>query len=355
MSERLTVTIPGRSYDVIIGQGILGEIVSIVGAPEVVAVVTDADVAAMHLPRLQTWLEAIPARVETFAIPSGEASKSVATAESLWRWLSSVGAHRNDVLIALGGGVVGDLGGFVAASYHRGMPFVQVPTTLLAMVDAAIGGKTAVDIPEGKNLVGAFHQPRAVVCDTTLLQTLPDAAFNTGMAEVIKHGFIAGGSLYDWLRISHAQILQREPVALDKMVLDAARVKVDIVSEDETERGARMFLNYGHTLGHALEAAEGYTGHTHGEAVGVGMMFAAHLARDLGYADRVSEHAELIAAFDLPTGGATFAFDDVATAWKADKKYERGMRFVLLEDIGRPVVVSDIAEDALRRAYGSVR
>src|SRR5437763_1305591 len=197
----------------------------------------------------------------------GAASKSAVPLESMWRWLAAVGMRRPDVVAALGGGVVGDAAGFAAATYHRGVPLVQMPTTLLGQIDSAIGGKTAIDLPEGKNLVGAFHQPRAVVCDTTTLQTLPDHEFATGMAEAIKHALIAPGTLADRLTAQSDVITARDPETLATLVVDAAAVKVRIVEEDQTEQAGRAFLNYGHTLAHAVEALAGYAGPTHGEAV----------------------------------------------------------------------------------------
>jgi 3-dehydroquinate synthase len=295
------------------------------------------------------------ARVEELTIEPGESSKSVAGVGSVWRWLASTGAHRGDILFALGGGVVGDLAGFAAATYHRGIAWVQVPTTLLAQVDAAIGGKTAVDLPEGKNLVGAFHQPSAVIADTGALQTLPPAAFATGMAEVIKHGLISATGLLDWLRAERDAIVARDEDTLARLVADAAMVKVHVVEEDETETGARMFLNYGHTLAHALEAVAGYQDLSHGEAVAIGMMFAAHLAAELGYGDRVGVHREALEEFGLPTAGAGHDFEFVEAAWRRDKKYEAGMRFVVLRALGEPALVRDVPEAALRKAYEAVR
>jgi 3-dehydroquinate synthase len=223
------------------------------------------------------------------------------------------------------------------------------------MVDASIGGKTAIDIPEGKNLVGAFHQPRAVIADTRALQTLSDRTFATGMAEVIKHGLIDAGPLRAWLLGNVEEIDARAPQTLETLVADAAAVKIRIVSQDEKEHGARAFLNYGHTLAHALETLGGYEGLTHGEAVALGMMFAAHLAVELGLADRVKEHRDALEAFDLPTGGARAPLDEVTAVMARDKKYQAGMRFVVLEDLGKPKIARDVPDDAIARAYEAVR
>ncbi|MGZ4127475.1 MAG: 3-dehydroquinate synthase [Actinomycetota bacterium] len=356
--DRLHVDLGPRSYTIYVGEGLLESAADYVpareGSAELIALVTDASVAGLHAERARKGFVSLGLRIEQFTLEPGERSKNAETLESLWRWLAGIGAHRSDVVAALGGGVVGDVGGFAAATFNRGMPLVQMPTTLLGQIDSAIGGKTAIDLPEGKNLVGAFHQPRAVICDTTTLQTLPEAAFKTGMAEVVKHGLISPGPLIERLDDASA-ILARDPAALTSLVVDAAAVKVRVVAEDETEQGSRTFLNYGHTLAHALETVGGYEAMTHGEAVAIGMMFASTLATEMGYADRVGTHRALLESYGLPTAGAGFEYEDVAAAWVRDKKYEAGMRFVVLEDLGRPVLVRDVPETALRKAYEAVR
>ena len=355
--EQLLVDLGARSYRIVVGPDLLARAGELFDTPkaEAIALISDAAVAGLHGESARAGLAATGLRVEAFALEPGESSKSVAVLESLWRWLASSGFHRADVVAALGGGVVGDVGGFAAATYNRGLALVQMPTTLLAQVDSAIGGKTAIDLPEGKNLAGAFHQPIVVVCDTTTLQTLPPAAFKTGMAEVIKHALISTGTLADRLAGHSEAIVARNATALATLVREAAAVKVRVVQQDETEHGARASLNYGHTLAHALEALSNYAGPTHGEAVAIGMMFAANLATELGYPDRAGVHRTLLETYDLPTTGAGFEYEDVARAWLRDKKYEAGMRFVVLEDLGRPVLVNDVPESALRKAYEAVR
>lgn len=344
---RLEVATSSGSYPVVIGSGVTDRLSELTGDAEHVWVITDAAVGALHAERAQKLLGS----AEVFTLEPGEGSKTVATAEVLWRWMAASGAHRSDVVVALGGGVVGDLAGFVAATYHRGVAFIQVPTTLLAQVDASIGGKTAVDLPEGKNLVGAFHPPRAVLADVDALMTLPQHAFDTGLAEVIKHGLLANNDLH----VRAGTIDRSDPEALTALVADAARVKIDVVQADERESGARAHLNYGHTLGHALEVLDGYAALTHGEAISIGMMFVAHLAASLGHADLVQTHRDALEAVGLPTGGAGRTFEDVSRAWLTDKKFDHGARFVLLEDLGKPVVVGGIDEAALRAAYEAVR
>jgi 3-dehydroquinate synthase len=266
------------------------------------------------------------------------------------RQLATQEAHRNDPVVALGGGAVGDLAGFVAATYMRGVPFVQVPTTLLAQVDAAIGGKTAVNLPEGKNLVGAFHQPVGVLADVATLATLPEREFRSGLAEVAKVGLALEPGLLSDLEADPAPLLRRDPVALEAAVTACVRVKARVVAEDERDAGLRMFLNYGHTLGHALERLDAFAGRAHGEAVAVGMMFAARLAEALGRArgGLAGRHARLLSSLGLEAGGALPPAEEVVAAMRMDKKYLGGVRLVLLEDVGRPFVQDGLPEDLLR-------
>ena len=353
----LRIDVPTRPYTALIGPGALEQLGDLVAPPlqaEVVALVTDANVAALHGERARAGLASWGLRIEQLTLEPGEATKSPRTAEAIWRWLASSGIHRGDVVVALGGGVVGDLAGFSAATFHRGIAVVQAPTSLLAQVDASIGGKTGVDLPEGKNLVGAFHQPIAVVADTDALQTLPEAEYLTGLAEAIKHGLIADEALRARLLVERAAIRAREPAALAGLVLEAAAVKAKVVAADEREGGERVHLNYGHTLAHALETLGGYERWTHGRAVAIGMMFAAAVAVELGYRDRTGEHRALLEGYELPTGGAGLPYEQVAAAWSKDKKYEAGMRFVVLEDLGRPTLRRDVPASALRKAYEAV-
>lgn len=353
----IKVEVPGRPYSVWVGAGILeraGEFVPLPERTELGVLISDANASRLYGERALAGLEATCLRAEQEVVAGGEAAKTMARAEEILRRLARLGAHRTDLLIALGGGAVGDLAGFVAATYHRGMPFVQLPTTLLAQVDASIGGKTAVNLPEGKNLVGAFHQPAAVIADVTTLASLPPEEFTSGMAEVVKHGLIADQRILGLLKIDGVSVGSRETTALTKLVAAAAAVKAGIVAEDETEQGRRAALNYGHTLAHALEALGGYATWRHGEAVAVGMMFAAHLALFLGYADRVAEHREAIEAVGLPVTGAAEPFERALEVMSRDKKYRAGLRFVVLEDLGKPRLVKDPPQDALRAAYAKV-
>lgn len=357
--HEVKVDLPGRAYSVWVGPGLLGHLADLIPIPdgaEKIALVTDAPVWALHGESARSALAATGLRfVEPFVVEAGEEAKTMMTAESIARWLATSGAHRRDLVVALGGGVVGDIAGFAAATFARGLAVAQVPTTVLAQVDAAIGGKTGVNLPEGKNLVGAFHQPVAVVADTQLLETLPEAELRSGFAEVAKHGFIADPGILDSLSGGRAALEAREPETLAGVIARAAAVKARVVERDETERGERAFLNYGHTLGHALEALAGYRGLRHGEAVSIGMVFAARLAARLGHADVVGLHVDVLGALGLPTGGVEFDFEDVEAVWSGDKKYRGGMRFVILEDLARPRLVSDVPQADLRAAYEAVR
>lgn len=303
------VELADRSYDVLVGAGARHELSSVIpeGARRV-AIVTQ--------PGLGITVD--PGRDHrVFEMPDGEASKNMATVESLCRQFARWGLTRADCIVAVGGGIVTDTAGFAAASYHRGVAVIHVATTLLAQVDAAIGGKTGVNIPEGKNLIGAFWQPSAVLCDTELLATLPPRELRCGMGEVAKYHFLGGGDL--------------DSLSIDDQVAACAAIKAAVVASDEREGGARAMLNYGHTLGHAIEIA-GDHDLRHGEAVAVGLIFAAELAQRLGRidADRVAEHRRVVAAYDLPsTLPLGLRNDELLALMGRDKKALDGITFVL--------------------------
>lgn len=349
----MRVAVRGRDYDVTIGPGLLeragANLPELAGA-ERAFVVTDATVAARYLEPLTRGLAARGLATVHLGVPEGEEAKSLQTMAALQRQLAMQEAHRDDVVVAMGGGAVGDLAGFVAATYMRGVPLVQVPTTLTAQVDASIGGKTAVNLPEGKNLVGAFHQPVAVLADVSTLRTLSDRDFRSGLAEVAKYALTLDLDLLERLERDPAPVRSREERALESLVARCVRAKAGVVGEDERDTGRRLILNYGHTLGHALERLEGYAGRTHGEAIAVGMLFAARLAESRGApAGLASRHARLLASLGLETGGVLPPAEDLLHAMQMDKKFQSGMRFVLLEDVGRPVVVNSVPEDLLRK------
>ncbi len=319
-----------------------------------VFLISDHAVIERHGQTVAEALDAAGIPGASYVIPAGEQSKTQRVASEIYRWLAEEGAERRDVILALGGGVVTDLAGYVAATYLRGMPLVQLPTSMLAMNDAAIGGKAAVDLPAGKNLVGAFYQPRAVISDIDTLRTLPRRPFIEGFAEVIKHAFILDPALLALLE-EHAASLSStnpDPEMLAHVISRSSRLKALIVSSDPTERGLRAVLNYGHTIGHGIEQATGYSEYMHGEAVSIGMMGAVRIARELDMVDdaMVERHADLLRAFGLPLVAPGVNSSAILDAMKRDKKVEQGTpRFVLLEQVGRAIVRADVPADLVQR------
>ncbi|MCS7191859.1 MAG: 3-dehydroquinate synthase [Armatimonadetes bacterium] len=302
--ESVTVDLSERSYNVLVGNDLLSRIERFVEAGKLqhpFAVIYDESVESFGKILCERLSKL--GKTEGKGVPSGETSKNIEQAISLWHWLAQMAMPRNGTLFAVGGGVLGDLVGFVAATYMRGVAYVQVPTTLLAMVDSAIGGKTAIDLPHAKNLVGAFHQPTLVVSDLETLKTMPDRAFIAGLAEVVKYGVIADPALLRYLRENANLILRRQPFALRAIIARSVSVKANIVALDEYEKtGLRMILNYGHTFGHALEAATNFQ-LLHGEAVAIGMTAEAYLAWRIGWCDRevLDEQIEILRSLELPT------------------------------------------------------
>lgn len=353
-------------YQVYVGRGLLTRAAGLLPVPpgaEKICVVSHPRIARLWGDALAKGLRGTGLAVTRVAFPEGEERKTFETAARLYRKLAAAQFHRGDVLVALGGGVVGDLTGFVASTYGRGIAYVQVPTTLLGMVDSAIGGKTGFNLPEGKNMVGTFHHPLAVLADLDTLRTLADREFRGGLAEVVKYAFIADPSLGDLLTGSRDAILARGD-ALEAVVARSAAIKAGVVAGDERERGRRAILNYGHTLGHALEAM-GWAGRGpsvrglslyHGEAISVGMVFAAWVSVLIGLAhkDLVDEHLRLLGVFGLPTGIGRVSWDDVRRYMTLDKKYAKGLRLVLLKDAGDPVVQGDLPADVLQEALRRV-
>lgn len=337
-------------YDVLVGHGLLAEIgreLPIPGDTRVAAVITHPSLRLYAEP-IAGALNARSVSTSIIEVPEGEGSKDLAQAGALFTTLASSGLHRGDVIVAVGGGVVCDLVGFVASTYRRGIEVVYVPTTLLAQVDAAIGGKTAVNLPEGKNLVGTFHQPAAVICDVATLVSLPEPELISGLAEVVKYGLIADPGLLDVLVRRRAEIEARDPEVLSEIVSRAVRIKARIVTQDERDKGARAVLNYGHTLGHALEHARHDL--RHGEAIALGMMAAAYLAEDRGRVgpEIIDRQREVLNAVGLPTS-IRISWDEVESFLKQDKKYRGGLRFVLLSAIGSPEIDVEIPDDAVQR------
>ena len=348
------------SYDVVIGPGALAELPARLGVacPAArYAVVADATVAALYGAAVTARLAAAGFDARLFAYPAGESHKTRATWADLTDALLAQRIGRDGAIVALGGGVTGDLAGFVAATYLRGLPFVQVPTSALAMIDAAVGGKTAVDVPAGKNLVGAFHQPRLVVADTETLRTLPVAALADGLAEAVKHGAIADAAYLGYLEEHAAAILARDAGVLEHVVARSVAIKAGIVAADPWEAGRRAVLNFGHTVGHALEAATGFA-LPHGAAVAAGMVAEARLGERAGRtrAGTTARITAAVARFGLPTAPPLgLAVDALVDRMRADKKGRAGaLRFALPAVIGTPDGddargwTVEIAEDAVR-------
>ena len=345
------------SYEVVVGTGILGEIAGLVGKKAMTAaVIHAAGVDAIARPACRALADA-GFTVHATEIPDGEAAKTIDVAAQLWSWLASSRVTRTDCVVGIGGGAATDLAGFTAATWLRGVPVVLVPTTLLGMVDAAVGGKTAVDIPEGKNLVGAFHPPAGVLCDLATLATLPRADYVAGLAEVIKTGFISDGAILELVRADPDAAGSPDGPHTRKLIERAVRVKASVVSADLRESGLRETLNYGHTLGHAIERFEGYT-HRHGDAVAIGMVYAAEVARlsgRLSSAD-VDAHRSILTSVGLPvTYRPPAVWPELREAMSLDKK-SRGarLRMVVLEGIGNPVIFDAPAEELLELAYQAV-
>jgi 3-dehydroquinate synthase len=346
--RRVSVAGP-TPYEVVIGPGAQAELgLVLAGTPKAV-VVHAAPLAALAGAAVET-LQSAGVAAEALVVPDGEAAKSAQVAAGLWDELGRLGLTRSDAVVGLGGGAVTDLAGFVAATWLRGVRVVQVPTSVLGMVDAAVGGKTGIDTAAGKNLVGAFHPPAAVLADTDALTGLPDAEFRSGLAEVVKCGFIADGTILD--------LLTADPTGrpdTEELIERAVQVKADAVGEDLYDVGRREFLNYGHTLGHAIERVEDF-GWRHGEAVAAGMVFAAELAAQAGLLSRadVERHRTLIGAMGLPT---SYSGDwaRLQAVMKVDKK-ARGasLRFVVLDGLGKPMILTDPDQAWLDAAWAAV-
>jgi 3-dehydroquinate synthase len=351
--QTVRVALGSRSYPVHIGTGLLRrpELVLAALPQRRAAIVTDATVAALYLEPLAAALEAAGAQCARIVVPAGEDHKDWATLDAVFDALLAHRCDRRTAVIALGGGVVGDLAGFAAATYQRGVPFVQAPTTLLAQVDSSVGGKTAINHPRGKNMIGAFHQPLAVVADLDTLATLPDRELRAGLAEVIKHGAIRDAALFGWLEANVGRLLARDADALAHVVRRSVEIKAEVVAADEREAGERALLNFGHTFGHAIEAGLGYGTWLHGEAVGAGMAMAADLSARVGLLDAasVARLRRLLAQAGLPVAGPKLGPDRYAELMAVDKKARAGETpFILLERLGAAVIRSDVAPAAVR-------
>ena len=350
--QTLTVDLGDRSYPIHIGAGLLdrAELILPHLAQKRVAIVTNATVAPLYLDRLTATLAAAGVAVHPVVLPDGEAYKNWETLNLIFDALLSWRAERKTTLIALGGGVIGDMTGFAAACYQRGVPFIQIPTTLLSQVDSSVGGKTGINHPLGKNMIGAFYQPKAVLADTGTLKTLPPRELSAGLAEVIKYGFIWDAGFLAWLETHMAKLRALDAEAVAHAIYRACEIKAQVVAQDERESGIRAILNLGHTFGHAIEAGMGYGAWLHGEAVGAGMALAAETSRRLGWISEadVARARALIRAAGLPDVAPDMRMDAWFDYMGHDKKVESGkLRFVLLKKLGEAVVTGDVPKDVL--------
>ena len=347
--QRVAIVLGERSYPILIGASLLGEAATYAALPAASSalIVSNVTVAPLYAQRLQAALQGRFKTIHLVMLPDGEVYKDWATLQLIFDALLQNGCDRKTVLFALGGGVVGDMTGFAAASYMRGVPFVQVPTTLLAQVDSSVGGKTGINHPQGKNMIGAFYQPQLVVCDLEVLATLPNRELSAGLAEVIKYGPIADMVFFDWIETNLDALLDKEPAALAHAIRRSCEIKAWVVAQDERESGLRAILNFGHTFGHAIESGLGYGEWLHGEAVGCGMVMAARLSQRLGLIDQafVERLTRLIQRAGLPVRAPLLSSTDNAGRYlelmRIDKKSEAGeIRFVLISEPGKAALRS---------------
>jgi 3-dehydroquinate synthase len=347
----LQVELGDRSYPIFIGQSLLAD-------PDLIAqhvkgkraaIVTNTTVGPLYLEKVASSLIKAGKQVTTIVLPDGEEEKNWASLMKVFDVLLAEKCDRKTTLVALGGGVIGDLTGFAAASYMRGVPFIQVPTTLLAQVDSSVGGKTGINHPLGKNMIGAFYQPQAVIADTATLDTLPARELSAGLAEVIKHGAIIDAAFFDWCEANMAKLVARDPIALAHAIQRSCEIKADVVRQDEREGGLRAILNFGHTFGHAIEAGLGYGEWLHGEAVGCGMVMAAELSRRMGFVNEavVARIRSVVKAAGLPTEAPDLGTERWLELMQVDKKNEGGeIKFILLKPLGTAVFMP-APQDAL--------
>jgi 3-dehydroquinate synthase len=354
------VALGARSYEVVIGSGLLPRAAALIASRAGNArcgIVTDANVAKAHLPALEAALEAEGLHAGSIVLRPGEATKSFEVLAPLCEDLLQMGLERGDLIVALGGGVIGDLAGFAASILRRGVRFVQIPTSLLAQLDSSVGGKTGIDTRQGKNLIGAFHQPSLVLADTDTLRTLPEREMRAGYAEVAKYGLLGDAPFFSWLEQSWQPIFDFEPASLTRAIETSVRMKAGIVARDETEQGERALLNLGHTFGHAYEAFCGYSDRLlHGEAIAIGMCQAFRFSASLGHcqqadAERVAAH---FATVGLPTRiadipGAGPDVESLMRLMAQDKKVRHGkLTFILARGIGAAFIAHDVAPDSVR-------
>lgn len=351
--QTLKVELADRSYPIHIGKYLISDASLILPylKRKHVAIVTNTTVAPLYLEQLSQSLQAAGVTVIAIILPDGEAYKNSTTLNTIYDTLLQNRCERSTTLIALGGGVIGDLTGYAAATYLRGVPFIQIPTTLLSQVDSSVGGKTGINHPLGKNMIGAFYQPQLVLADIDTLQTLPAREFSAGMAEVIKYGLIRDAEFFDWLELNMASLMQLDEDTLSYAIFRSCQNKADVVAKDEHEQGDRALLNLGHTFGHAIENAMGYGVWLHGEAVAAGSMMAADLSRRMGWLSEseVTRIQNSFVAADLPITAPKLGVERYLDLMGLDKKVENGkIRLILQQGIGKSVITSDYDAQKLK-------
>lgn len=358
--ERLAVHLQEKKvYDIVVGNSfdsLADEVKALGTEKKKLCIVTDSHVAEYYLEEVKRYLSGICRQVDVFVFPAGEEYKNLDTVRNLYEMLIQKAYDRKDMLVALGGGVTGDLCGFAAATYLRGIAFIQIPTTLLAQVDSSIGGKTGVDLDAYKNMVGAFHMPSLVYTNVSTLLTLPEIQFISGMGEVVKHGLIKNAEYCYWLMKHHEEIMCRDVKVCQTMILESNRIKRDVVEQDPMEQGERALLNFGHTLGHAVEKLKEFS-MPHGHCVAVGFLAAARMSAARGYltGEEITRLEEMMRSVNLPTTVSGLDGDAVLEAVKRDKKMEAGqIKFILLRALGRAEIFCDVNQEEMRQGLDGI-
>lgn len=358
--QTLTVDLGDRSYPIIIGDDLITkpDVFSSYIHGQQAVIVTNDVVGPLYAETLEKTLAAAGKTVHTITLPDGETEKNWHNLMAIFDQMLSLKMDRKTTIVALGGGVIGDMAGFAASTYMRGIPFIQVPTTLLAQVDSSVGGKTAINHPLGKNMIGTFYQPQAVIADTKTLSTLHAREYASGIAEIIKHGIIQDVDYFVWLEANMPKLMQKDPAVLAQTILRSCEIKANVVHQDEKEGGLRAILNFGHTFGHAIETGLGYGTWLHGEAVGCGMVMAATLSEQLGWIDHTTQAriTALTAAAQLPIVAPDLGEERWLELMQVDKKNENGqIRFILIRPLGTPVITEvphDILLSTIRHCIG---
>lgn len=361
MSKLITVSYEGTScYDIVLEQDFrkLIEQIKKLGyvSNQKICIVTDSNLSKLHLDALSKLFESYFETVISFCFPAGESNKNLETVEKLYEALIVNHFDRHDILIAFGGGVVGDLTGFTAATYLRGIDFIQIPTSLLSQVDSSIGGKTGVDFSQYKNMVGAFYQPKLVYMNLSLLNTLPKEQFISGMGEILKHGLIKSASYFNWMQENETRIMQLQPDVIEEMVYESCLIKRDVVERDPKEKGERALLNFGHTIGHAVEKLADFK-LFHGQCVGIGMAAACRISHSLGHISKEEcmSILETIQHFGLPISVKDLSAEEILAVTKSDKKMIAGkVKFVLLESIGNAYINTDLSDEQILSGISSI-